>query len=92
MLYDLLMPTITLVSLAIAYLILQRQLGGVLDVTLSSLYGRGFLVGICGCAVWLSMAVFSHAEPLRKLLHEYRHATMGTADQAGPPRARSKEK
>jgi serine/threonine protein kinase len=73
---DLLTPIVTLMAMAIAYVLLQRPLAPLLDEKLSSLYARGFLLGTCAGAVWLSMAVFTHAEPLRKLLHEYR--TSGT--------------
>jgi hypothetical protein len=81
---DLLTPIVTLIAMAIAYVLLQRPLAPLFDKQLSSLYARGFLLGTCACAVWLSMAVFTHAEPLRKLLHEYR--------SGGTSWARSKEK
>jgi hypothetical protein len=75
--YELLMPVITLLVLAIAYGVLQKPLGPALDDTLRSIYGWGFLLAVCACAVWLSMAVFSHAEPLSRLLQAYRQ---GKAD------------
>ena len=34
-----------------------------------------FLLAACACTIWLSMAVFSHAEPLRQLLQEYQRAS-----------------
>ena len=69
---DLLTPVVSLLTLAIAYVALQRPMAPLLDEKLSTIYGLGFLLGTCACAVWISMAVFSHAEPLRRLLHEYR--------------------
>jgi hypothetical protein len=87
-LYDLSMPIVTLVAQAIAWVVLQKLLGPALEETLSSIYAWGFLLGTCACAVWLSMAVFSHAEPLRKLLHGYRPTgpgagAPGSGDQGG---------
>ena len=89
-LYELSMPIVTLVAQAIAWIVLQKLLGAALDETLSRVYAWGFLLGTCACAVWFSMAVFSHAEPLRKLLHgvRRRHAADGdpaTSDPHGDP-------
>jgi hypothetical protein len=84
---ELLTPIVTLVAMAIAYVLLQRPLAPLLDEASSSLYGRGFLLGTCACAVWLSMIVFTHAEPLRKLLDDYRRRAA-----RAEPRARPKEK
>lgn len=81
---DLLMPIVTLVAMAIAYVLLQRPLAPLLDETLSSLYARAFLLGTCACAVWLSMTVFTRAEPLRKLLDDYRRRGAGVGKWARP--------
>ena len=79
-LYDLAMPLVTLGVVAIAYLVLQRPIAPLLDDALSSIYTWCFVLGTCACAVWLSMAVFSHAEALRKLLHNYRRTGVSTVD------------
>ena len=71
-LYDLSLPFVTLVCQAVAWIVLQKLLGPALEETLSSVFAWGFLLGTCACAVWFSMAVFSHAEPLRRLLHGVR--------------------
>jgi hypothetical protein len=81
-LYDLLMPVVTLASLTIAYAAALRLLGPALDETQLLACAWGFLLGACACAVWLCMAVFSHAVPLRTLLHGYRPAAR-TGDQGG---------
>ena len=81
-LYDLLMPVVTLGSLAIAYAVVLRLLAPALDEARISACAWGFLLGACACAIWLCMAVFSHAEALRALLHDYRH-TARTSDQGG---------
>jgi hypothetical protein len=81
-LYDLLMPVVTLGSLAIAYAVVLRLLAPALDEARISTCAWGFLLGACACAIWLCMAVFSHAEALRALLHDYRH-TARTSDQGG---------
>jgi len=72
---DLLTPIVTLFVLAIAYVLLQRPIAPLLDESWSSIYARAFLLATCACAVWLSMVVFTHAEPLRRLRQEYRAAT-----------------
>jgi len=72
---DLLTPIVTLLALAIAYVLLQRPIAPLLDESWSSVYARAFLLATCACAVWLSMVVFTHAEPLRRLRQEYRAAT-----------------
>jgi serine/threonine protein kinase len=79
-LYDLSMPLVTLGVVTIAYLVLQRPIAPLLDDALSSIYTWCFVLGTCACAVWLSMAVFSHAEALRKLLHDYRRTGVSTVD------------
>ena len=89
-LHGLLMPIVTLVSLAVAFFVLQRPLAPVLDETLTSIYVWCFLLGTCACAVWLSMVVFSHAEALQKLLHGNRRQT--AASQGCAALARPKEK
>jgi hypothetical protein len=81
-LYDLVIPVITLGSLALTYAVVLRLLGPALDETQVSACAWGFLLGACACAIWLSMAVFSHAEALRGLLHGYRH-TPRAGDQGG---------
>ena len=81
-LYELSMPIVTLVAQAIAWIVLQKLLGAALDETLSRVYAWGFLLGTCACAVWFSMAVFSHAEPLRKLLHGVRRRHVADGDSA----------
>jgi Protein kinase domain len=81
-LYDLLMPVVTLGSLTLAYAVVLRLLGPALDGPQISACAWGFLLGTCGCAIWLCMAVFSHAEALRGLLHDYRH-TARTSGQGG---------
>jgi hypothetical protein len=87
-LYDLAMPIVTLVSQAIAWIALQKLLGPALEEALSPVYAWGFLLGTCACAVWFSMAVFSHAEPLRKLLHGVRCPHPGPGElAAGDPTA-----
>ena len=91
-LYDLSMPIVTLLSLLIGYLVLQRTLAPVWDDAVSLIYTWCFLLGTCACAVWLSMAVFSHAEPLRKLLHDYHRAATPIVDQSASAWARPKEK
>ncbi len=78
-LYDLLMPVLTLGSVAIGYAVVLRLLGPILDEAQLSACAWGFLLGACVCAIWLCMAVFSHAEALRTLAH-YRHAA-----RAGDP-------
>jgi hypothetical protein len=82
-LHELLMPAVTMLSLALGYAVVLRLLGPVLDETQASICGWSLLLGACGCAIWLCMAVLSHAEPVRTLLHEYRHATARTGDQGG---------
>jgi hypothetical protein len=72
---DLLTPIVTLAALGLAYLALQRPIVGLLDEKTSSAYSLTFFLASCGCAVWISMVVFSHAEPLRRLLHQYRSGT-----------------
>ncbi len=81
-LYDLLMPLVTLGSLALAYAVMLRLLAPALDETHISVCAWAFLLVACGCAIWLCMAVFSHAEALRALLHDYRPAAR-TSDQSG---------
>ena len=81
-LYDLAMPIVTLVCQAIAWIVLQKLLGPALEEALSPIYAWGFLMGTCACAVWFSMAVFSHAEPLRKLLHGVRRPHPGRGEPA----------
>jgi serine/threonine protein kinase len=81
-LYDLVMPVITLGSLAMTYAVVLRLLGPALDEAQTSACAWGFLLGACACAIWLSMAVFSHAEALRGILHGYRRAAQ-TGDQGG---------
>jgi hypothetical protein len=81
---ELLTPIVTLVAMAIAYVLLQRPLAPLLDEALSSLYARGFLLGTCACAVWLSMTVFTHAEPLRRLLDDYRRSGIRLGKWARP--------
>jgi Na+/glutamate symporter len=81
-LYDLVIPVITLGSLALTYAVVLRLLGPALDETQVSACAWGFLLGACACAIWLSMAVFSHAEALRGLLHGCRH-TPRAGDQGG---------
>jgi Protein kinase domain len=82
LLYDLLMPVVTLGSLTLSYAVVLRLLGPALDGTQISACAWGFLLGTCGCAIWLCMAVFSHAEALRGLLHGYRHSPR-TSGQGG---------
>ena len=91
-LYHLSLPIVTLLSLLIGYLVLQRPLAPVWDEAVNSSYTWCFVLGTCACAVWFSMAVFSHAEPLRKLLHDYHRAVTPTVDQAASGWARLKEK
>ena len=91
-LYHLSLPIVTLLSLLIGYLVLQRPLAPVWDEAVNSIYTWCFVLGTCACAVWFSMAVFSHAEPLRKLLHDYHRAVTPTVDQAASGWARLKEK
>jgi hypothetical protein len=82
------MPIVTLVSQALAWIALQKLLGPALEEALSPVYAWGFLLGTCACAVWFSMAVFSHAEPLRKLLHGVRRPHPGPGElAAGDPTA-----
>jgi hypothetical protein len=69
---DLLTPIVTVAALGLAYLTLQRPIAGLLDEKMSSAYSLIFFLATCGCAVWTSMAVFSYAEPLRRLLQHYR--------------------
>jgi hypothetical protein len=80
---DLLTPLITLFALVLAYFLLQRPLAPLLDENATTVYGRCFLLATCACAVWTSMVVFSHAEPLRRLLHDYRAATRVHGADAG---------
>jgi hypothetical protein len=82
-LYDLSLPIMTLVCQAVAWIVLQKLLGPALEETLNPIYAWGFLLGTCACAVWLSMAVFSHVAPLRKLLHGYRQPAPADADSTG---------
>jgi hypothetical protein len=91
-LHALLMPIVTLASLAIAYPALRRPLGPPLEQTLSSIYNLGFLLGTCACVLWLSMAVFSHGEQLWMLLHEDRPTGSRAGDPAGSAWAGSKER
>jgi hypothetical protein len=60
-LYDLLMPVLTLGSLAIAYAVALRWLAPALDETRIAACAWGFLLAGCACAIWLCMAVFSQA-------------------------------
>jgi hypothetical protein len=69
-------------SLAMTYAVVLRLLGPALDEAQTSACAWGFLLGACACAIWLSMAVFSHAEALRGILHGYRRAAQ-TGDQGG---------
>jgi serine/threonine protein kinase len=82
-LYDVALPIVTLLCQAVAWIVLQKLLGPALEGTLSPIYAWGFLLGTCACAVWLSMAVFSHAEPLRKLLHGVRRPGRAADAAAG---------
>ena len=91
-LYHLSMPIVTLLSLLIGYVVLQRPLAPVWDEAVSSIYTWCFLLGTCVCAVWLSMAVFSHAESLRKLLHDYHRAAAPAVDESAAAWARPREK
>jgi hypothetical protein len=91
-LHDLLMPIVTLASLGIAYPALLKPLGPPLEETLSSICNLAFLVGACACALWLSMAVFSHGEQLWKLLHKDRPTAPGAGDPGSSAWAGSKEK
>jgi len=87
-LYDLAMPIVTLACQAVAWIVLQKLLGPALEETLSPIYAWGFLLGTCACAVWFSMALFSHAEPLRRLLHGVRRPHRGPGEPAaGAPAA-----
>jgi hypothetical protein len=52
-LYDLSMPIVTLLSLLIGYVVLQRPLAPVWDEAVSSIYTWCFVLGTCACAVWL---------------------------------------
>jgi small-conductance mechanosensitive channel len=91
-LYDLSMPIVTLLCLLIGYLVLQRPLAPVWDEAVTSIYTWCFVLGTCACAIWLSMAVFSHAEALRKLLHDYHRAAKPAVDQSASAWAGPKEK
>jgi len=82
-LYDLLMPLVTLGALALSYAVALHMLAPTLDETRISACAWAFLLAGCACAIWLCMAVFSHAEALRALLHDYRPAAR-TSDQGGP--------
>jgi hypothetical protein len=66
-LYDLAMPVVTLACLAMAYAAVLRLLGAALGEQQLSACAWGFLIGACACAIWLCMAVFSHAGALRAL-------------------------
>ena len=81
-LYDLLMPILTLGSLALTYAVVLHLLAATLDEARISACAWAFLLAGCACAIWLCMAVFSHAESLRALLHDYR-PTARTSDQRG---------
>lgn len=61
-------PVVTLVAVGIGYVSLQQPIAPLLDGALGTLYGRLFLLCLCGSAIWLSMALAAHAEPLRDLL------------------------
>jgi serine/threonine protein kinase len=89
-LYQLVMPIITLGALAIVYANVLRLLGPALDDGQLSACAWSFLLAACACAIWLSMAVFSHAEALRTLLHGYRQSAR-TRRQSGPALTTLKE-
>jgi hypothetical protein len=62
-----------------------RWLAPALDETRIAACAWGFLLAGCACAIWLCMAVFSQAEALRTLLHDYRQ----TARTSGQGRSAS---
>jgi hypothetical protein len=61
-------PVVTLIVVGIGYVSLQQPIASLLDGALGTLYARLFLLCLCACAIWLSMALAAHAEPLRELL------------------------
>jgi serine/threonine protein kinase len=71
-LYAVLMPVVSALALGAAYAVAHRLLAPALDDAQLAAAAWAFLLATCACAIWLSMAVFSHADALRHLLHEYR--------------------
>ena len=72
-LYAVLMPVVSVTALAVAYALAHWLLAPVLESAQVAAAAWAFLLAICACAIWLSMAIFSHADALRQLLHRYQH-------------------
>ncbi|ADE11290.1 zinc ribbon domain-containing protein [Sideroxydans lithotrophicus] len=66
----LILPTVSLVAVALAYSVMLLLLKPVMDAALHNIYNWTFIVGILGCAGWLVMAVLNQSASLTALFTE----------------------